>query len=202
MFSFTLAMSITPGPVNMCILSSGVNYGVKKTIPYISGANIGFILLLLLVGLVLFEFIQAYPFFLNYLAIIGSLYIIYMGYKIATTNTDIKVKKVALPKFHEGFIIMWINPKAWIACVSGASIFSSAESIYPFLTFVGIYFLVGYASLLLWAVLGDKLSILLGNNFRLRIFNVIMGSLLIITAAYLCYSHFFFNETFKVALVT
>ena len=51
MFSFSLAMSISPGPVNMIILSSGVNYGVKKTIPYVSGATIGFTLLLLFTGL-------------------------------------------------------------------------------------------------------------------------------------------------------
>ena len=50
MFSFSLAMSISPGPVNMIILSSGVDYGVKKTFPYLSGATIGFTSLLLFVA--------------------------------------------------------------------------------------------------------------------------------------------------------
>lgn len=190
MFTFSLAMSITPGPVNMITLSSGVNYGVKKTLPYVSGANIGFFLLLLLVGFVFFEFIQAYPFFLNYLAIGGSLYIIYIGYKIAAAKPEIAVKKNARPKFHEGFILQWLNPKAWVASVSGVSIFSSAESMVPFLTFSGIYFFVCYACLLVWALLGAKMSVLLNSSYRLRLFNLAMGLLLIITAVYLCYSHF------------
>lgn len=65
MFSFSLAMSISPGPVNMIILSSGVNYGAKRTIRYVSGATIGFTLLLLFVGLVFEQFIRAYPFLLT-----------------------------------------------------------------------------------------------------------------------------------------
>lgn len=90
MCSFSLAMSITPGPVNMVILSSGINYGVKRTIPYVSGATIGFTLLLLFIGLGIFEFIKAYPFFLKYLAVGGSLYIIYTGYNIASSKPELE----------------------------------------------------------------------------------------------------------------
>ncbi|MGA2655663.1 MAG: LysE family translocator [Gammaproteobacteria bacterium] len=189
MFSFSLAMSITPGPVNMIILSSGINYGFKKTMPYVAGANIGFILLLLAVGFVFEQFIQAYPVFLNYLAIIGSLYIIYMGYKIATSNPKIEIKKENIPKFHEGFLLQWLNPKAWIGAVSGVSIFTSADSYGPLLTFAVIYFFVCYTCLMIWAFVGDKVSVLLNNPFRIRIVNIAMGLLLIVTAVYLCYSH-------------
>jgi len=183
-------MSITPGPVNMIILSSGISYGVKSTIPFVSGATVGFTLLLLFVGFEFSQFINAYPFFQTYLAIVGSLYIIYMGYKIASSKPELEVSKKDAPKFYQGFLVQWINPKAWIACVSGASIFSSAESYAPFLTFTIIYFIVCYSSLGVWAILGDKLSYFLKDHFRLRLFNFIMGLLLMITAGYLCYSHF------------
>ena len=189
MLAFSLAMSITPGPVNMIILSSGVNYGVKRTMPYVSGATVGFTLLLLFIGLGFFQFIKAYPSFLTYLAIAGSLYIIYMGYKIATAKPNIEVKKEDVPKFYQGFLLQWINPKAWIACVSGVSIFSSANSYDQFLIFSGIYFIVCYLSLAVWAILGDKVSLLLNSHIRLRLFNMAMGLLLIVTAAYLCYNH-------------
>lgn len=189
MFAFSLAMSISPGPVNMIILSSGVNYGVKRTIPYISGATIGFTLLLLFIGLGFFQFIKAYPSFLTYLAFAGSAYIIYMGYKIALAKPDIEVKKTNIPKFYQGFLLQWINPKAWIACVSGVSIFSSTDSYDQFLIFSGIYFIVCYVSLGLWAVLGDKVSLLLNSHIRLRLFNIVMGLLLIVTAGYLGYTH-------------
>lgn len=189
MFVFSLAMSITPGPVNMVILSSGVNYGIKRTIPYVSGATIGFTLLLLCVGLGFYQFIQTYPDFLTYLTIGGSLYIAYMGYKIAISKPEMDIKKQQAPKFYEGFILQWINPKAWIACVSGVSIFSKADSYSQFLTFSGIYFLVCYGSLALWAIFGQQLSGLLKNSFRLRLFNSIMGAMLIGTAAYFGYAY-------------
>ncbi|MBN9228256.1 MULTISPECIES: LysE family translocator [Legionella] len=187
MFSFSLVMSITPGPVNMIILSSGINYGVKRTIPYVSGATIGFTFLLIFIGFGFAQFINAYPFFLTYLAIAGSSYIIYMGYKIAFSKPELEVTKKDTPKFYEGFLLQWINPKAWIACVSGASIFSSANNHDPFLTFTLIYFIVCYLSLGIWAVLGDKVSYLLKDHTRLRQFNFIMGLLLMLTAGYLCF---------------
>jgi len=190
MFSFSLAMSITPGPVNTIILSSGINYGVKKTIPYVSGATIGFTLLLLFIGFGFSQFIKTYPFFLTYLAIAGSLYIIYIGYKIASSKSEMEVCKKDAPKFYEGFLLQWINPKAWIACVSGASIFSNAENYDRFLTFTIIYFIVCYISLGVWAILGYKVSYLLKDHFHLRLFNFIMGLLLMITAGYLCYGQF------------
>lgn len=190
MLSFSLAMSITPGPVNMIILSSGIRYGVMSTIPYVSGATVGFTLLLLFIGFGFSQFINAYPFFQSYLAIVGSLYIIYIGYKIAFSKPTLEVNKQDAPKFYEGFLLQWINPKAWIACVSGASIFSSREGYGPFLTFTIIYFIVCYISLGVWAILGDKVSYFLKDHFRLRLFNIIMGLLLMITATYLCYSQF------------
>lgn len=186
MFSFSLVMSITPGPVNMIILSSSINYGVKRTIPYVSGATFGFTLLLLFIGFGFSQFIKAYPFFLTYLMILGSLYIIYMGYKIASSKPELKISKKDVPKFYEGFLLQWINPKAWIACISGVSIFSNATSYDSFLTFSIIYFIICYISLGVWAILGDKFSYLINDRFHLRLFNFIMGLLLMITAVYLC----------------
>lgn len=186
MLSFSLVMSMTPGPVNTIILSSGIHHGVKRTLPYVSGATIGFTLLLLFIGFGFSQFINAYPYFLNYLAIVGSSYIIYMGYKIASSKSRLEISKKNAPKFYQGFLLQWINPKAWIACVSGASIFSSLESHVQFLIFTLIYFIVCYMSLGIWAILGDKVSHLLKDNFRLQVFNFIMGVLLILTALYLC----------------
>lgn len=186
MFTFSLSMSITPGPVNMIILSSGINYGIRRTIPYISGATVGFTLLLLFIGFGFSQFINAYPSFLTYLAITGSIYIIYIGYKIAFSQAALEISKKAAPKFYEGLFLQWINPKAWIACVSGASIFSSATSNDAFLTFSVIYFFVCYLSLSIWAVLGDKVAHLLKDHFVLRLFNFVMGLILILTAGYLC----------------
>lgn len=191
MFSFLLAMSISPGPVNMIILSSGVNHGVRKTVPYITGATVGFTLLLLFIGFGLSQFVQSNPFLLDYLTVLGSIYIIYIGYKISSTNKEIQItKKSSAPKLYEGFLMQWVNPKAWIACISGASIFSS-PNYEQLLIFSGIYFLVCYGSLAMWAVMGARISSFLKNSHHLKWFNWIMGSLLVLTAGLLSCSQLF-----------
>ncbi len=183
MFSFSLAMSISPGPVNMMIISSGINHGVKKTMPFVSGATVGFTLLLVLIGLGLMNVVNLYPSLLGFIEIAGASFIIYMGYKIANSVSELTLKnqdKKTL-KFYEGFLLQWLNPKAWIACVSGVSMFVSSNS--AFLIFVIIYFVVCYISLSLWGVLGQKATIFLNTAIRLKLFNIVMGGILIFSAS-------------------
>ena len=135
MFSFSLVMSISPGPVNMVIISSGASYGIRKTFPFVSGATIGFTLLLLFIGLGFYKVIELYPYFLKYLAIAGSLFIAYIGYLIASSKPQLDIKEQNKPTFIQGFLLQWLNPKAWIACVAGASLFSTSHSNQVFLTF-------------------------------------------------------------------
>lgn len=136
---FSLVMSITPGPVTLIIVASGATYGIKKTIPFVSGATIGFILLLLTLGIGLMQFISAFPAFLKYMSIGGSGFILYMSYKIATSTPNLSSQSVKYPKFTEGFILQWLNPKAWLACISGISLFADEKSFSPLFFFVTLY---------------------------------------------------------------
>jgi len=190
MFSFSLAMSISPGPVNMVIVSSGASYGIRKTFSFVSGATIGFTLLLLFIGLGFYKVIDLYPSFLKYLSVAGSLFIIYMGILIATSKPELHIEKQNQPTFIQGFLLQWLNPKAWIACVAGVSLFSSPTGNSTFLLFSLIYFLVCYFSLFSWSILGDKVTVVLNSEFKLNLFNRLMGSLLILTASFLLYSQF------------
>ena len=134
MISFSFAMSITPGPVNMMIITSGINNGFAKTFSFISGASIGFTLLLILIALGLKSFLDEYPLFLEYLGYFGSSFIIYMGYKIATSKPNLESENsIKELKFYEGFLLQWLNPKAWAACISGVAMYSFNEFAILFL---------------------------------------------------------------------
>ncbi|NQY54372.1 MAG: LysE family translocator [Campylobacteraceae bacterium] len=182
MCSFSFIMSITPGPVNLMIISSGINYGFKKTFMFVSGATIGFTLLLIFVAFGLDKFINKDSYFMNIIEIIGTSFIIYLGYKILSTKSTIEIKNKNnnVLKFYQGFILQWLNPKAWIASISGISMFSmSLNTIYLFIL---IYFIICYLSLSFWAFIGERTTKFLNTNKRLKIFNVLMGSFLIFTA--------------------
>lgn len=190
MFSFSLAMSISPGPVNMVIVSSGANYGIRKTFSFVSGSTIGFTLLLLCIGLGFHEVISVYPSFLSYLSIAGALFIVYIGYLIASSKPELEISEQKRPTFLQGFLLQWLNPKAWIACLAGVSLFSEPDSHNIFLTFSLIYFFVCYLSLFSWSVLGDRVTVFLNSALRLKLFNLSMGGMLIVTAGLLLYSQF------------
>lgn len=184
---FSLTMSISPGPVNMVIVSSGANHGFRRTMPFVSGATIGFTLLLVFVGFWLIQIVSHHPVFLKYLEFVGAAFVMYVGYKIASAPPEISVERKRTPTFMEGFLLQWLNPKAWIACASGAALFSDPRTNATLMAFVLVYFFICYVSLAAWAVLGDRVSILLNNRLRIRLFNLTMGGMLILTAAYLIY---------------
>lgn len=179
MLSFSLVMSISPGPVNILIISSGATNGFKKTFSFISGATIGFTLLLALVSLGMDKLINES--FLKVIEYFGLLFIIYMGYKIASSNNKLDLTKSNKKlKFYEGFLLQWLNPKAWLASISGVSMFSYNDNY--LIVFVFIYFIVCYLSLSFWGLLGDKGAVFLNTNKRLDIFNLLMGVVLIVLA--------------------
>ena len=189
MFSLSLVMSISPGPVNMMIITSGINYGFKATFSFISGATIGFTLLLIMIALGLSTVYSAYPTVFSFLEIFGALFISYMGYKIATSKGAMQMdENKNYLKFHEGFLLQWLNPKAWIACISGVAMFSQSQ--WTLIAFITIYFFVCYASLSFWGVLGQKATRFLNTNRRLELFNMFMGGVLIIAALSLILTQF------------
>jgi len=184
---FSLVMSASPGPVNMIIVSCSANYGLRKTLSFVSGATIGFIALLLLVGLGFSKVVNSYLYFLEYLSVVGALYISYLGIVIARAKPKIDIAQSNIPSFMQGVLLQWLNPKAWIACMVGVSLFSTAGNYQQFLTFSIIYFVICYLALLCWAVIGCKAAMLLNSEFKAKIFNQCLGGMLIVTAIFLLF---------------
>lgn len=184
---FSLSMSISPGPVNIITFTTGMNHGVKKALPFVSGATIGFSLLLLLLGLGIGSIFSQHSVFLTFLAYTGTGYIVYLGYKIAVSKSEIELEKSRLPKFINGFLLQWLNPKAWTACLAGVSAFKLADSPTMLILFVTLYFVICYLSIASWALLGGFIQSTLKVGHHLRWINRFMGSGLILVALYLFY---------------
>lgn len=192
MFTFSLSMSISPGPVNIAILSSSMNYGFKRTLAFISGATIGFTLLLAAVCFGLYQIIVIYPILLDIFTVLGTLLLVWIGWNIFRAKAEkISVKDNAqIPTFMQGALLQWLNPKAWIAAVAGTAIFSSEHSAYILLFFVLIYFVVCYLSLMVWGIVAEKLAVFLNQGERAHIFNMLMGIVLIMISLQMCWGYF------------
>jgi len=190
MFLFSLSMSISPGPVNLICLTSGVNHGFRKTLPFVSGATIGFTLLLILIGTGIGFITNKYINIFNILTYLGSAFIAYVGCKIiASSNTTYSASQnTKAPSFTHGFMIQWLNPKAWLACIAGTTAFGISTSTEKLVLFASIYFIVCYIGISAWALAGNKLSNLLDDSKYMSVFNTAMGILLIGIAIYLLLS--------------
>lgn len=186
MFIFSLTMSISPGPINITILSTSLMHGFRKTLPFISGATIGFSLLLIFLGFGFSQTISQSPVFFRILGCTGALFIFYLGQKIIFSKPQIElVKNISVASFTEGFLLQWLNPKAWIACLSGISLFTSPVSYFPLILFILIYFITCYLCFIVWGVSGHKLAKILTNTHQLRLLNMLMGGSLFMLSIFM-----------------
>lgn len=186
MFIFSLTMSISPGPINITILSTSLMHGFRKTLPFISGATLGFTLLLIFLGFGFSQTIGHYPIFFKILECAGALFIFYIGQKIILSKPEVElVKNISVASFTEGFLLQWLNPKAWIACLSGISLFTSPISYFPLILFIFIYFVTCYLCFIIWSVSGHKLAKILTNSHQLRLLNMLMGGSLIMLSIFM-----------------
>jgi threonine/homoserine/homoserine lactone efflux protein len=184
---FSLTMSISPGPVNMTIIASGVQHGVRRTMGFVNGAALGFTVLLALVGFVLDGLATAWPRLFSAMELAGAAFILYTGWCImragaVTASGDPELRP---PSFFQGWMLQWLNPKAWIAGVAGVTMFASPDSRTPLLLFIALYTIICYLSFMTWALLGERARLLLDTPARMRVFNLAMGGSLALTALYL-----------------
>jgi len=122
---------------------------------------------------------------MNVISVIGTAFLFYVGYMIFTADGGVNINEESIPKFKHGFLLQWLNPKAWAACIAGVALFAPTDSVFPLLTFVSIYCFICFFGIGSWAVLGDKALALVRNPARMRCFNKIIGSLLILVALFM-----------------
>jgi len=179
---FGIATAFTPGPNNLMLMTSGLNFGLKRTLPQLFGTFLGFTFLTLCVGLGLGGIFKAFPILYIILKYAGAAYMLYLAWVIAAS--DPHVKKTTARKrpftFIEAAAFQWVNPKAWIMAVGSISTYA-AIATYPLNAFVisGVFCVVGIFSSLTWAGFGTGLKHLLKNPKIVRAFDIAMALLLV-----------------------
>ncbi|RWU19261.1 lysine transporter LysE [Pseudomonas alkylphenolica] len=186
MAAFALAASISPGPVNIVALGSGARHGLRASLRHVTGATLGFSLLLVLVGLGLHELLRHWPGLTQVLHGGGVLFLLYMAWKLASDHGELTSSSTpAAPSMLAGATLQWLNPKAWLACVAGIGAYVGEGETALLWQFTGIYFVICYLSIASWAWAGSVISQYLGNPRRVRWFNRTLAALLVASALYL-----------------
>ncbi|MEN3974972.1 LysE family translocator [Emcibacter sp. SYSU 3D8] len=183
---FAFVSSITPGPNNLMLLASGVNFGFVRTIPHMLGIGVGFLVLLLAVGFGLGALLMAYPPIHIALKLAGGAYLLYLAWKIAMARTMGKAGATgAKPMtFLQAAAFQWVNVKAWVMAVTAMSLYTSAERPILSVILVAVAFaLVNLPSVSAWAGFGTAMRGFLADPVRLKWFNIAMGTALALSIA-------------------
>lgn len=181
---FVISTCITPGPNNIMLMSSGANYGVRRTLPHLLGVVIGFALMLVLVGLgggVLFD---SFPLSYQIIKVFGIAYMSYLAFRIASAHQRQLGESSDRPMtFIQTILFQWVNGKAWIMVTGAVATFTTTNGNYNLqvLLIAATFIIVGSPCNITWVLCGRAMKGLLNDSFRQRIFNLLMGGLLFIS---------------------
>ncbi|MFN3509487.1 MAG: LysE family translocator [Allorhizobium sp.] len=180
---FAFATSITPGPNNMMLFASGVNFGFRRTVPHMFGIGAGFFSLLIGVGMGLGALLSAYPPAFIALKVAGGLYLLWIAWKIGLSRSMGEGEAKARPMtFLGAAAFQWVNPKAWVMAVTAMAVYPNPEHYALTVGIVALVFAaVNVPSVSTWAGFGSALREWLSVPARLKWFNITMALLLVLS---------------------
>jgi len=178
---FAFAASITPGPNNMMLFASGVNFGFLRTLPHMFGIGVGFFCLILAVGFGLGALLSRYPELDLALKILGGGYLLWIAWKIGSSRHLPDSKSDTKPMtFLQAAAFQWVNPKAWVMAVAAIAAYTDPGNYNMSVFLVAMAFvLVNFPSVSSWAGFGTVLRVWLDDPVRLKWFNISMAILLV-----------------------
>ena len=178
---FAAVMFFTPGPNNIMVMSSGLTYGFRRTVPHILGVVIGFAFMVGAVGLGFGTVFIAFPVLQTILKYVGAAYLIYLAVMIAMAGPPQPGEASRGPlTFWQGAMFQWVNVKGWVAIIGTITAYAAIAK-FPFniVLQVVIFLLMGTASITIWTLFGSALRPFLTSPMAVRVFNIAMALLLL-----------------------
>jgi threonine/homoserine/homoserine lactone efflux protein len=179
---FAVVMFFTPGPNNIMLLSSGLTYGFRRTVPHIAGITIGFAFMVGAVGLGLGTIFIAYPVLQTVLKYAGVAYLVYLAAVIAMAEPVMpdQDNRRGPMTFWGAAMFQWINAKGWVMVIGTITAYA-AIAAYPWNITIQVLLslILGALSCTAWALFGSSLRPILSSRRTVRAFNIIMALLLL-----------------------
>jgi threonine/homoserine/homoserine lactone efflux protein len=185
---FAAVSSGTPGPNNLMLMTSGVNFGMKRSFPHLMGITLGFCFMIFAVGMGLQTMFEVIPKLETILRYVGTAYLLWLAWKIANSGAVGEGKASAKPMgFWAAAAFQWVNPKAWFMAISAittyasstADVAGSGSNLSQVLLVVLIFGTINFPLVACWGLFGSAMRRFLQDPKILKIFNVTMAILLV-----------------------
>ena len=180
---FWFVTAYTPGPNNVVASYSGFNFGLVKTIPHILGVTLGFTSLVIFLTIGLINVFKLFPIIQIVIKYLGTLFLLYLAYKIAFSSASSEIKKENPVKFIETFLFQYLNPKGVSVAIIVVSTYVELGTNYVnYATQVVVLaFLFSSTSITLWTFIGKFLRKFATNEKFIKYFNYVMSVLLLLS---------------------
>lgn len=183
---YILVMAVTPGPNNAMLAASGMNFGVRRTVPHIMGIAIGLITLLALCGFGLGVLFEQMPYAELTLSIIGSVYLAYLAWRIANAGAPSENEGAKPLTFLESFGFQFLNPKGWVMALTAATLMPDlggvTQTAIAFTIVGGIF---GTPCMAIWTYFGAGLARIFQNPKARRRINWTLAVILLATIPFM-----------------
>ena len=177
---FCAGTLFTPGPNNLMLMTSGANFGFRRTLPHMLGIGIGFSVMVLLVGTGLAQIFEAWAPARTVLAVFSVAYLLWLAWKFANAAPLGEAENHARPlTFLQAAAFQWVNPKAWAMALTATTIYAPDQSTTAILLVALVFGAINLPSVSVWTVLGQQMRRLLTSPARLVWFNRTMALLLV-----------------------
>lgn len=181
-FSYVTVMSITPGPNNLILATSGVNFGLRRTLPMLMGILVGCAIQMAIAGLLL-EVMLAWMSAVRLpLTLLGAAYLFWLSWKILRSGAPEMREKAQPMTLLGGAMFQAINPKAWLLATNVALMYTASSGI-P-VVIIG-FMAMNLPCTLIWAAVGDRLGKHLQVAWKLKLFNAVMAISLVMTTCWM-----------------
>ncbi len=180
---FWFVTAYTPGPNNVVASYSGFNFGIAKTVPHILGVTLGFTSLVIFLTIGLVNVFKLFPIIQIIIKYLGTLFLIYLAYKIASSTNSDETQKENPVKFVETFFFQYLNPKGvMVAIIVVSTYVELGENYINYATqVVFLAFLFSSTSITLWTLIGKFLRKFATNDKFIKYFNYAMSGLLLLS---------------------
>lgn len=187
---FSFVTSVTPGPNNTFLLSSGANFGLRKSLPYLSGIMAGLIGMMVALGSGLGVVFTTLPLVYQVLKWVGFAYIVWLAFLLVTSTAKSESAGARYIGFVKATTFQFVNVKAWVVVASFMATFVPVGSGLGATAVICLVFLVfTYPGALIWALVGQVLKNWLSRPSRRRVFNILSAILLVLSMVPVLFAH-------------
>lgn len=184
LMTYTVVMTITPGPNNLLLLSSGLNFGLRRTGWHMAGILSGVLLQICITGVGLGALFTLVPELQTLLKMAGSLYMLWLARRLWLTDTLQAASATRGIGYVEALVFQFVNPKTWIMATTVIAVFVPAGDHYSERVVMSGLVFVGVAlpCISVWVASGAGLRACTEESAALRQINRGLAFLSAVTA--------------------